>query len=172
MKSTTRGTLAAVLTGVAAAVGAAAATPAAAVGTVPVPVPLGGAETTLGTQLPEVGGELPVPTTGTPEGPRFTQGRLLPDQMVPRLPVDGGLPGLDVRAPLAHPLGDGYDHAGVDAPAADLRALTPGLSVGAPLSAPRPGKAGLPALGQPELAVLAPVLQSAPGAELTAAPGR
>ncbi|MFF7722829.1 hypothetical protein ACFZDB_26180, partial [Streptomyces luteogriseus] len=43
MKSTTRGTLAAVITCVAAAAGA-AATPAAAVGTVPVPLPLGGAE--------------------------------------------------------------------------------------------------------------------------------
>jgi hypothetical protein len=171
MKPTTRGTLAAVLTGVAGAVGAAAATSAAAVGTVPVPVPLGGAETALGTQLPEVGGELPVPTTGAPEGPRFTQGRLLPEPVVPRLPVDGGLPGLDVRAPLAHLLDDGYDHAAVDAPAADLRALAPGLTVHGPLSAPKPGEAGLPDLEQPELAVLGPVLQTAPVADLAAGPG-
>ncbi|MYR60538.1 hypothetical protein GTY54_31330, partial [Streptomyces sp. SID625] len=97
MKSTTRGTLAALVTGVAAAVGA-AATPAAAVGTVPVPVPLGGAESALGMELPSVGGELPLPTAGSPEGPRFVEGRLLPERALPRLPVAGGLPGLDVRA--------------------------------------------------------------------------
>ncbi|MEU6478853.1 hypothetical protein ABZ858_18545 [Streptomyces sp. NPDC047017] len=171
MKPTTRGTLAAVVAGVAAAVGAATATPAAAIGVVPVPVPLGGAETALGTELPRVGGQLPVPTAGGPQGPRFTEGRLVPDSAVPRLPVDAGLPGLDATAPLEHVLGDGFDHVGVDAPASDLRALSPGLSLGAPLTAPRPGQAGLPDLTRPELGVLAPVLRASPGADLVAGPG-
>ncbi|WP_306189976.1 hypothetical protein [Streptomyces sp. MK5] len=171
MKSTTRGTLAAAVAGVAAAVGVATATPAAAVGTVPVPVPLGGAETALGTKLPEVGGELPVPTTGTPEAPRFVRGRLLPESVVPRVPVHGGLPGLDARVPLAHLLDDGFDHVSVDAPASDVRALAPGLSADGPLTAPKPGSAGLPGLKLPELDVLGPVLQTAPTTDLTAGPG-
>ncbi|MGW5124774.1 hypothetical protein ACWEQ7_12095 [Streptomyces sp. NPDC004069] len=168
MKSITRGTLAAVITGVAAAMGA-AATPAAAVDAVPVPVPLGGAEAALGTELPEVDGQLPLPTAGVPEPPRFVKGRLLPEHTVPRLPVDGGLPGLELRAPLAHALDDGFDHVGVGVPASDVRSLTPGLALDAPLTAPRPGE--LPALKQPELAVLAPVLRTTPGADLTAGPG-
>ncbi|MFE7229699.1 hypothetical protein ACFY3J_02080 [Streptomyces sp. NPDC001231] len=168
MKSTTRGTLAALITGVAAAMGA-AATPAAAAGTVPVPVPLGGAEAALGTELPEVGGQLPMPTAGVPEPPRFVQGRLLPERAVPRLPVDSGLPGLELRAPLAHTLDDGFDHVGVGLPASDVRTLTPGLALDAPLTAPDPGE--LPTLKQPELSVLAPVLRTAPGADLTAGPG-
>ncbi|MFB7594263.1 hypothetical protein [Streptomyces sp. NPDC056160] len=170
MKSTTRGTLAALVTGVAAAVGA-AATPAAAVGTVPLPVPLGGAETALGMELPRVGGELPLPTAGSPEGPRFAEGRLLPAGAVPRLPVHGGLPGLDVRAPLAHALGDGFDHVGVSTPASGLRAVSPGLTADGPLTGPRAGHAGLPDLKQPQLGLLAPALRTAPGAEMVAGPG-
>ncbi|GAA2893323.1 hypothetical protein [Streptomyces mexicanus] len=171
MKSTTRGTLAAVVTGVAAAMGV-AASPAAAAGTVPVPVPLGGAESALGADLPEVGGEIPLLRAGAPEGPRFTRGRLMPDQVVPRLPVRGGLPGVDVHAPLGHLLDDGSDHVGIDAPVSDLRAETPGLTADAPLTAPRPGPGGLPALKQPELGVLTPALRTVPGAELVAGPGQ
>ncbi|MEU7379974.1 MULTISPECIES: hypothetical protein [unclassified Streptomyces] len=168
MKSTTRGTLAAVITGIAAAMGA-AATPAAAAGTVPVPVPLGGAEAALGTELPEVGGQVPLPAPVVPEPPRFVEGRLLPEHTVPRLPVDGGLPGLELRAPLAHALDDGFDHVDVGLPASDVRTLTPGLALDAPLTNPSPGE--LPTFKQPELAVLAPVLRTTPGADLTAGPG-
>ncbi|EOY47763.1 hypothetical protein SLI_3050 [Streptomyces lividans 1326] len=100
MKPTTRRTLAAVVTGVAAAVGV-AATPAAAARAVPVPVPLGGAEAALGMELPEVAGELPVPTAGAPEGPRYVEGRLLPERTLPQLPVRAGLPGVDVRPAAA-----------------------------------------------------------------------
>ncbi|MFF4757017.1 hypothetical protein [Streptomyces sp. NPDC001292] len=168
MKSTTRGTLAAVITGVSAAVGA-AATPAAAVGAIPISVPLDGAEAALGTELPEVGGEFPLPAPSTPEAPRFVQGRLMPEHTVPRLPVDGGLPGLELRAPLAHAMDDGFDHVGVGVPASDVRTLTPGLALDPPLTAPSPGE--LPTLKQPELAVLAPALRTTPGTDLTAGPG-
>ncbi|MGW0087307.1 hypothetical protein [Streptomyces sp. NPDC003393] len=171
MKSTTRGTLATLVTGVVAAVGGVTATPAAARGTVPVLVPLGGAETALGMELPEVGGELPVPTTGTPEGPRFVRGRLLPENVVPRLPVRGGLPGLEARAPLAHIIDDGFDHVAVHAPASDVGALAPGLSADGPLTAPEPAGAGLPGLRLPELRLVGPVLRTAPSADLTAGPG-
>ncbi|MFJ3336818.1 hypothetical protein [Streptomyces sp. NPDC086766] len=171
MKSTTRGTLAAVITGVAAAVGA-AATPAAAANTVPVAVPLTGAEQALGTELPEVGGEIPLPAASTPETPRFVTGRLMPERTVPQVPVNGGLPGLGARAPLAHVLGHGFDHVGVAAPAVPLRTLAPGLSMDAPLTAPNPAGSQLPELKQPEIGILAPVLRTDPAAALTAGPGR
>ncbi|MFC7817845.1 MULTISPECIES: hypothetical protein [unclassified Streptomyces] len=165
MKSTTRRTLAAVVTGVAAAVGA-AASPAAAAGAVPVPVPLGGAETALGMELPEVAGELPVPTPGAPEGPRYVEGRLLPERTLPQLPVSSGLPGVDLRQPLPQVLGDGFDHAAVDAPAAELRTLAPGLSLDAPLSAPGGGGFGLPTAKLPQVGVLTPMVQTVPTADL------
>ncbi|GGZ42708.1 MULTISPECIES: hypothetical protein [Streptomyces rochei group] len=170
MKSTTRRTLAAVLTGVAAAVGA-AATPAAAAAAVPVPVPLDGAETALGMELPEVEGELPVPKPGAPEGPRYVEGRLLPERTLPQLPVSSGLPGVDLRQPLPRVLGDEFDHAAVDVPAADLRALAPGLSLDAPLSAPDGDGFGLPAAKLPQAGVLSPVVQSVPTADLGVGPG-
>ncbi|MCQ9182200.1 hypothetical protein KMT30_24775 [Streptomyces sp. IBSBF 2953] len=172
MKSTTRGTLAAMLTCVAAAAGAAAcASPAAAIGTVPVPVPLDGVEKSLNVELPTIGGEIPLPTPGAPEGPRFVEGRLIPERVVPQLPVAAGLPGLGVRAPLPEVLGDQFNHVGLDAPASDLRTLGPGLTLDAPLTAPNPEHFGLPDLKLPEAGVLTPVLQAVPGANLGLGPG-
>ncbi|MFG2683358.1 hypothetical protein [Streptomyces sp. NPDC048392] len=170
MKPTTRRTLAAVVTGMAAALGA-AASPAAAAGAIPVPVPLEGAETALGMELPEVTGALPVPTAGAPEGPRYVEGRLLPERTLPRLPVHGALPGADLRQPLPRVLGDDFDHAAVDAPAAEVRTLAPGLSLDAPLTAPNPEALGLPAAKLPEAGVLAPVVQTVPVAGLGVGPG-
>ncbi|AKN70638.1 MULTISPECIES: hypothetical protein [Streptomyces] len=170
MKPTTRGTLAAVVTGVAATVGAAG--PAAAAGTVPVPVPLGGVSHALDMELPRLGAELPLLKPGAPEGPRYVTGRLLPDRALPQLPVSSGLPGLDARAPLPHVLGDGgFDHLDVDAPAGDLRALAPGLSVDAPLTAPDGDNFGLPSAKLPEAGVVAPVLQTVAGGNLATGPG-
>jgi hypothetical protein len=166
MKSTTRGTLAAVLTCVAAAAGAASATSAAAVGTVPVPVPLDGVEKSLNVELPKIGGEIPLPMPGAPEGPRYVEGRLIPDRVIPQLPVSAGLPGLGLRAPLPEVLGDGFNHIGLDAPASDLRTLSPGLTLDAPLTAPNPDRFGLPDLQLPQAGVLTPVLQTVPGANL------
>ncbi|MGW3460858.1 hypothetical protein ACWDE9_15235 [Streptomyces olivaceoviridis] len=169
MKPTTRGTLAAVVTGVAATVGAAA--PAAAAGTVPVPVPLGGVSTALGMEVPRLGAELPLPKPGAPDGPRYVTGRLLPDRTLPQLPVTSGLPGLDARAPLPHLLGDGFDHLDADAPAGDLRALAPGLSLDAPLTAPDGNNFGLPGAKLPQAGVLAPALQTVAGGNLGTGPG-
>lgn len=167
MKSTTRGTLAAVVTGVAAAVGA-AATPAAAVGTVPIPVPLGGLST-LGMEAPKVGLEMPVPLLmpGVPEGPRYVTGHLLPERTLPPVPLTGALPGVSLSAPLPQVLGDGFDHVAVSTPTNDLRTLTPGLSLDAPLTPPNPGNFGLPSLKQPEAGVIAPALQTVADANLT-----
>jgi hypothetical protein len=170
MKPTTRGSLAAVVTGVTAAVGV-AASPAAAVGTVPVPVPLNGAEKSLGMELPEIGAELPLLVPGSPEGPRYVEGRLVPDRALPQVPVRGGLPGADVRAPLPRLLGGDFGHLGLRAPASDLRTLSPGLAVDAPLTPPNPDNYGLPGLKLPQAGVAAPALQTVPGAELLMGPG-
>ncbi|MFC4506772.1 MULTISPECIES: hypothetical protein [Streptomyces] len=166
MKSTTRGTLAAVLTCVAAAAGAAAATPAAAIATVPVPVPLNGVEKSLNVELPEIGGQIPLPMPGAPEGPRYVEGRLIPERVIPQLPVGAGLPGADVRAPVPEILGNGFNHVGLDAPASDLRTLGPGVALDAPLTAPNPENFGLPDPKLPQAGVLTPVLQTVPGAGL------
>ncbi|MDQ0581099.1 hypothetical protein [Streptomyces rishiriensis] len=172
MKSTTRGTLAAVITCVAAAAGAAACvTPAAAIGTVPVPVPLDGVEKSLNVELPTIGGEIPLPTPGAPEGPRFVEGRLIPERVVPQLPVAAGLPGVGLRAPLPEILGSEFNHLGLDAPASDLRTLSPGLTLDAPLTAPNPDRFGLPDLQLPQAGVITPVLQAVPGANLGVSEG-
>ncbi|MBV2357480.1 hypothetical protein KUM39_24460 [Streptomyces sp. J2-1] len=169
MKSTTRGTLAAVVTGVAATVGA--AVPAAAVGSVPVPVPLDGVSQSLNMEVPKVALDVPLLTPGAPDGPRYVTGRLVPDRTLPQLPLTGALPGADVRAPLPRVLGDDFDHVGVDAPASDLHTLAPGLSVDAPLTQPNPDNYGLPDLKLPQVGVLTPMLQTVPGADLGMGPG-
>ncbi|MFI2200872.1 hypothetical protein ACH47Z_08865 [Streptomyces sp. NPDC020192] len=170
MKSTTRGTLVAVITGAVAAAGA-AATPAAAVGTVPVPVPLEGVSQSLGMEVPKAGLELPLLTPGTPDGPRYVTGHLLPDRTLPQVPVKGALPGAGLRAPLPQLLDDRFDHVGIDAPASDLRTLGPGMNVDAPLTQPDPRNFGLPDLKLPEAGVLAPALQTVAGANLSSGPG-
>ncbi|MGW3913981.1 hypothetical protein ACWEBX_21005 [Streptomyces sp. NPDC005070] len=166
MKPTTRGTLAAVMTGVAAAVGAASAAPAVAAGTVPIPVPLNGVEQSLGLKAPSVSGELPLPLPGRLEGPRYVEGRMIPDRAVPQVPLSGGMPGAQVRTPLPHILGDGSDHLGLSAPAAGLRALTPGANLDTPIGMPNPDHLGLPGLRPPQAAVLAPLLRTVPEANL------
>lgn len=169
MKSTTRGTLAAVLTCVAAAAtGGAAASPAAAV---PIPVPLEGAETALGTELPQLAADIPAPKPGVPQGPRYVEGRFLPERVLPQVPVRGGLPGADLRAPVPRALGDDFDHLGVSAPSSDLRTLAPGLDVDAPLTAPNGESFGMPETKLPQVGVLAPALQTVPGANLVMGPG-
>lgn len=172
MKPTTRGTLAAAVTCVAAAAAAATAATPAAASTVPVPLPLDGVERSLHMEMPHVAGELPVPVPGAPEGTRFTEGHLLPERTLPRLPVGGGLPGGDVRAPLPHVLGEGFDHLGVSAPAADLRTAVPGLALDTPLGRPDAENGGLPSLGgEPRAALDTPLLRTVPGAEIVTGPG-
>ncbi|MFI6035334.1 hypothetical protein ACIBBD_14405 [Streptomyces sp. NPDC051315] len=172
MKPITRGTLAAWLTCVAAAAGAAAATPASATGTVPVPVPLDGVEKSLAVELPEVGGEIPLPTPGVPDGPRYVEGRLLPERVVPQLPVSAGLPGADLRAPLPEVLGDDLDRVDLDAPASDLRTLGPGLALDAPLTPPDADDFGLPHPKPPRAGVVTSIHHAVPGATLGLGQGR
>ncbi|MFB7503126.1 hypothetical protein [Streptomyces broussonetiae] len=173
MKSTTRGTLAAVVTGVAAAVGA-AATPAAAVGTVPISVPLEGASESLGMEMPKAGLELPAPLMmpGAPQGPRYVTGHLLPDRTLPPVPMSGGLPGVNLDAPIPRVLGDRFDHVAVDTPVNDLHTLTPGVVADAPLTRPNPDNFGLPDLKEPQLGIIAPALQTIADADVAGGAGR
>ncbi|WP_318203475.1 hypothetical protein [Streptomyces sp. SCL15-4] len=163
-------TLAAVVTGLAATVGAAG--PAAAAGTVPVSLPLGGVSRALDMEVPRLRAEVPLVKPGVPDGPRYVTGRLFPERTLPQLPVRGGLPGLDGRAPLPRLLGDDFDHLDVRSPAGDVRALTPGLAVDPPLTAPDPGRSGLPATKLPEAGLVAPVLRTVADGTLATGPGR
>ncbi|MET8406999.1 hypothetical protein ABZV34_02590 [Streptomyces sp. NPDC005195] len=162
MKPTARGTLAVVVTGVGAVIGAAAATPVVAARTVPVPAPLDGAERGLNLPAPEIAGQPPVPMPGSPEGPRYVGGRLLPAGAVPQLPVSAGPPGADVRTTLPHVPGKGFGHLGLDASAADLATPPPGLSLDAPLTAPNPEHLGMPDPKLLQDAVLTPPPKTAP----------
>jgi hypothetical protein len=166
MKSTTRGTLAAAITGVATAVGAGAAPPAVAADTVPVSVPLGGVEKALNVQMPELGGRVPLVTPGRPDGPRYVEGRLLPANTLPQVPLDTALPGVSADTPLPRVADEGFEHATVHAPAADLTTQSPGLSADTPLTAPNPELFGLPTLKAPQADVLTPLLRTAPTANL------
>jgi hypothetical protein len=133
MKSTTRVTLAAVATGIAAAVGA-TATPAAAVDAVPVAVPLEGVEKPLTMELPELGYEIPVPKPATRElRTGYAEGSL--GGTLPQPPVTYGLPGAWLTTPLPHVLGKDVDHFGIHLPASDRRTLAPGLAIDVPLAA-------------------------------------
>ncbi|MFJ7045170.1 hypothetical protein CTU88_07125 [Streptomyces sp. JV178] len=166
MKSTPRGTLTAVVAGVAAVLGAGSATPAVAAESVPVLVPVEGVEKAHDVTLPKVGGEVPLPTQGRPAVPRYVEGRLLPENTVPQVPLRAPLPGLSAEAPLPRPVGKGFERAAVRVPTADLRTLTPGLSMDAPVAAPDAEAAELTTLKEPQAALRTPVLRTAPTAYL------
>jgi hypothetical protein len=111
---------------------------------------------------------------GTPEGPRYVEGRLHPGAgTVPNSRSTAvTFPSVGLRAPLPHVLGDGFDHLGVSTPASDLRTLAPGLALDAPLTPPQPRQLRPPGPeGAPGRAYSTPVLQTVPGADLGLAPG-
>ncbi|ANW18403.1 hypothetical protein I3J09_09350 [Streptomyces clavuligerus] len=164
MKSTTRGTLAAVLACMASAVGAA---PAAASTTVPVRLPLEALETVFPIDAPELSTGIPVPVPGPPDGPHPAPGRLLPERLLPQVPFTAELPETVAALPLEHPLQDGRLGVATLASAVEeLRLTTPGLDLGAPLSPPRPELLGQPEPVLPQAGLLTPTLTGAPGASL------
>lgn len=164
MKMTARGSIAALMTCMA-AVGA--ATPAVA-DSVPVGVPLDALETTLGVDTPRVATGVPVPVVGAPEAPRFHKGDLLPTPLLPVVPIGTRLGDTLVTSPVPNLLGtpetDG--EGSLDAPATIMRARTPGAIVGLPLTMPDASNFGLPNLTKPKLGLTAPELVGAPTALL------
>ncbi|MGW6458397.1 hypothetical protein ACWF94_21200 [Streptomyces sp. NPDC055078] len=164
MKSTTRGSLAAVIACMASAVGAA---PAAAGTSVPVTLPLESLETVVPVPAPELSTGVPVPVPGAFEAPRHVTGRMLPHGLLPQVPFTSELPATVAELPVEDPLGGGeLGVAKAVAPASDLKLTAPGASLGAPLSAPRPELFGQPEPVLPELAVLTPSLRGEPTAGL------
>lgn len=163
MKMTARGSLAALMTCMAAA---GAATPAAA-DAVPVSVPLDAVKTTLGVDTPRVGTGVPVPVVGAPEV-RHHSGDLLPTSLVPVVPIGTDLGSTLVSTPVPNLLGDPAtdQEGGLEAPATPLRAKTPGVVLGGLLTAPDAGNSGVPNLAKPELGVIAPELIGTPSALL------
>ncbi|MFF0446828.1 hypothetical protein ACFYT4_10505 [Streptomyces sp. NPDC004609] len=164
MKSTTRASLTALMACMASAV---AAAPAAAAASVPVTLPLESLETVLPLEAPGLSTGVPVPVPGAPDGPRHVTGRMLPQRVLPQVPFTSGLPRTALEVPLESPLVEGAPglaRAAVEAP--DTRLTTPGASLGAPLSAPRPELFGQPEPVLPEAALLTPALAGTPAADL------
>ncbi|MDJ0347136.1 hypothetical protein QMK19_38780 [Streptomyces sp. H10-C2] len=161
---TARGGLAALMTCVAAAV---AAAPAAAVEYVPAGVPLDGLETVLPLNSPTVRSGVPLPVVGAPEGPRHVTGQLLPDRLLPRVPVTGELAPTLIKAPLPDlPGQDARREASLATPVSEVAASSPGASLAAPVTEPRGNALGLPDLAVPGAALLTPELRGAPVAGL------
>lgn len=152
---------------------AVAASPAAAgtsvpqVPSVPVSLPLEHLETVLPVQTPDLRTGVPVPVTGVPDGPHHAAGRLLPEKALPAVPFRAQLPETKAELPVKDPLGkDNLGVVGAVSEASDLKLATPGASVGAPVSAPRRHRRGLPELVMPEVGLAAPMLQGTPNATL------
>lgn len=164
MKLTTRGSLAAVMACMATAV---AATPAVAGTSVPVTLPLESLETVVPLEAPALRAGVPVPVPGAPDAPRHVTGRLLPEGVVPAVPFTSELPQTLLELPVENPLGEGnLGVARAASEGSDLKLTGPGASLGAPLSAPRPHLFGQPEPTMPEAALITPVLQGDPAADL------
>ncbi|MFD7625881.1 hypothetical protein ACFV7Q_07520 [Streptomyces sp. NPDC059851] len=163
MKMTARGSIAALMTCIAAA---GAAGPAAA-DAVPVDVPLDAVKTTLGVDTPRVGTGVPLPVVGAPEI-RHHKGDLLPTPVLPALPVGAELGRTLVSTPVPNLLGDPKTdgEGAVEAPATDLVARTPGVVLGAPLTMPDGSNHGIPNATLPKLGLTGPELVGAPSALL------
>ncbi|MFJ4712669.1 hypothetical protein [Streptomyces sp. NPDC088785] len=159
-----RGTIA-VLAGCIAA--AAGATPALASANVPIEAPLGGVESALHMDLPELSTEAPLPIPGAPEGPAYTTDHVLPQHAVPRLPMSSALPATTADVPVPQLLpAEHTDRIGLSTEGTPVHTLTPGASVNPPLSGPRPERLGLPEVSAPQAALGTPDVQAEPGADL------
>lgn len=163
-----RGSLGVLMTCVAGAVGAVGAPAAAAGEHVPVALPpLEGLEHAVPVDPPALRAGAPVLVPGALEAPRYKEGRLLPAEVLPRLPVSGELAPTHAALPLPHPLSDREaGTARVTAPVSELVAATPGADLALPLTAPRADGFGLPGLALPEAGLISPELRGTPGAAL------
>ncbi|MFJ7066757.1 hypothetical protein [Streptomyces sp. NPDC101115] len=147
---------------------AALASPAAA--DAPVVVPLQGLDPVLPMDAPTVASGVPTPIPGAPTG--FHEGvGALPDLTLPRIPLESTLSETDIAAPLPEVLrGSEPGTAEVTSPRSDMKAVTPGATVGNALRAPKGNGLGLPELAVPEVGVLTPALNGALDPQLGLAP--
>lgn len=170
MKMTARGSIAALMTCMAAA---GAATPAVA-DAVPVGVPLDAVKTTLGVDPPNLATGVPVPVVGAPEAPRMHTGEMFPAPLIPAVPLSTELGRTLVSTPVPNLLGapetDG--EGSLTSPSTALRTRTPGAVLGSPLTMPNGANFGLPDLTTPKLGLIAPEIVGAPTALLGLTPAR
>ncbi|MFF5974108.1 hypothetical protein ACFY7C_21555 [Streptomyces sp. NPDC012769] len=147
---------------------AALATPATA--DAPVIVPLQGLEPVLPMDAPSVATGVPTPIPGAPTG--FHEGvGGLPDLTLPRIPLSSTLSETDVAAPLPEVLRDSEPGtAALTSPRSEMKAVTPGATVGNPVADPHGAPLGLPELGVPQVGVLTPALNGALDPQLGLAP--
>ncbi|AZM91740.1 MULTISPECIES: hypothetical protein [Streptomyces] len=164
MKMTARGSIAALMTCMAAA---GAASPAVA-DSVPVGVPLEAVETTLGLPAPHLATGVPVPMVGAPESPRFHQGDLLPTPLLPVVPIAADLGATRVASVVPNLMGEPETdgEGSLESPATTLLTRTPGAVVGAPLTMPDASNNGVPNLAVPKLGLTAPDVIGTPTALL------
>ncbi|GAA1350564.1 hypothetical protein [Streptomyces beijiangensis] len=136
------------------------ATPAVAA-QAPVVVPLQGLDAALPMDAPTLRTGIPIPVPGTPDAwhPR-SEGELSPELAIPQTPVTSDLPRTVLAAPLPSVLDDeDLGRARVTSDASQMAARTPGFSLGRPITPGNGEDLGLPEIGTPQAAVLAPALQ-------------
>ncbi|WP_156727744.1 hypothetical protein [Streptomyces apocyni] len=164
MNKKAKGALAALVSSVAAATGASTAVAAEQV---PVSVPLSGVEHALHMEAPKLSTGVPLPLPGAPEGPRYVEGQLLPDGILPQVPLSTELPKTELTSPVPQLLpNEKVDRLGLSTPGSGVEASTPGASVNPPLTGPLANRFGLPDVTLPQAALETPMLQSEPGADL------
>lgn len=164
MKMTARGSIAALMTCMAAA---GAASPAVA-NSAPVAIPLDAVETALGVDTPSVATGVPVPVVGAQEMPRYHEGDMLPTPLFPVIPIGAEFGRTHVTSPVPNLMGapetDG--EGSLHAPGTTMHARTPGAVVGSPLTMPDSSNSGIPKVVTPKLGLTAPELMGAPSALL------
>ncbi|MEE1751116.1 hypothetical protein [Streptomyces sp. SP18CS02] len=133
-------------------------TPAAAA-QAPVELPLRGLGMLLPMEPPTVRTAVPVPVPGTPMGLGARGGGEVQPVTVPQAPLSAELPQTEIAAPLpALAEGQEVERVQLTTPASPLRAVTPGATVGSPLTLPRGDSLGLPGVELPRTGLLAPTL--------------
>ncbi|MFJ3900756.1 hypothetical protein [Streptomyces sp. NPDC090025] len=147
---------------------AAFASPAAA--DAPVVVPLQGLDQVLPMDAPTLETGVPTPIPGAPTG--FHEGvGTLPDLTLPQIPLASTLSETDIAAPLPEVLRDSEPGtAELTSPRSDMRALTPGATVGNPVLSPTGKGLGLPELKHPDAGLLTPALTGDLAPQLGLAP--
>ncbi|MFV0128547.1 hypothetical protein ACLGI4_12650 [Streptomyces sp. HMX112] len=122
----------------------------------PVELPLRALGTVLPMEPPTVRTGVPLPMPGTPVVEAPASGRVQ-EASLPQVPFTTGFPETRVAAPLPDLLGGRpLGQALLTAPSSDLAAVTPGASLGAPITLPRAEAQGVPGVVPLEVAVLAP----------------
>jgi hypothetical protein len=130
-----------------------------------VDIPLHRLEAVSPFKAPTVTGMLATPDVQRPATlPHRARNAVLPDTLIPPIPVHAKVPETDVAAPVPNLLGDAAPRLAT--PAVPLKAATPGVTLGMPFDAPEIGEQRLPRLVVPEASIVPPIVQGSPVADL------